>query len=263
MFSFLKSFVGVKGQQLGQELVQAIVSIDPNAATQAQLDQMEKDLDAAGTVLQKIRTDYDREVREADAAEKRYHQLLAAAEHLQAKVATAGPSEQGSLEASLQKLVEQLERFVPELEQERQDVVDVRVLLDEAQAAYKLKAEALGQAKQNLERAKRDMQRAVIQQERAEEQSRRAAEVAGLRQSSGNKLHVAIEAMQRKTDEARAQAASHKMKADALSTMAAPEQGDANIVAALKAVESGARSGSLTDRLAALKGTKPLALPPS
>lgn len=256
MFSFLKSFVGVKSKQLGQDLVQAIVEIDPESATQAQLEQMEKDLDNAGVILQKIRADYEREVREAEAAEKRYNQMLAAAEHLQDKAASPSTPEgdKAGLEASLGKLLEQLEQFAPEVAQERQDVVDVKALLDETQAAYKAKAEMLATAKQKLDRARHDMQRAVMQQDRAEEQARRQAEVSGLRATGTNKLNVAVDAMQRRADEARAKAESARMKTQVLSNVASGvPDGDANIAEALKAVQGGASKGSAADRLAALK----------
>lgn len=253
MFSFLKSFVGVKGKQLGRDIVEAIVEMDPNAATQAQLLQMEQDLDKAGLVLQKIRTDHDREVREAEAITKRYDQMMAAAELLQGKIASATESERPSIEASLAKLVAQLEQLAPEVDQEKADVVEVEALLDETQGAYKAKAEALASAKQNLDRATRDMQRAVLQEERADEKARRAAEVAGLRGQSTNKLGIAVDAMHRRADEARAKAAASSMKADTLAIVHRKQEEDPNIAAALRAVEGGAASGDLVGRLAALK----------
>lgn len=254
MLSFMKSFLGVKGEQIGQDIVRAIVELDPESATQAQLDQMEKDLDQAGAVIQKIRADYDREVREADAATKRNEQMLAAAEILQNKLDAAAESDKLALETSLSKLIAQLEEFAPQLEQEKQDVVEVKALLDDAQAAYRAKAEALGQAKAKLERAKRDMQRAVIEEERAAEKAKRAAEVAGLRQSSGSKLTVAVDAMQRRADEARSKAEASKLKAQTLNTVVNPNAEDANIAEALRQAQGGgAPQGSLSDRLAKLK----------
>ncbi|MBF0130256.1 MAG: hypothetical protein HQL33_09700 [Alphaproteobacteria bacterium] len=253
MFSFMQHFFGVKGKQLGKDIVEAIVSIDPESASQAQLLQMETDLDKAGMVLQKIRADLDREVREAEAATKRYDQMMSAAEHLQARIDDPATTDKASIEASLAKLVTQLEEFAPQVEQERRDVVEVQALLDEAQAAYKAKAAALSGAKQHLDRAKHDMQRATIQQERAEEKARRAAEIAGLRGDSGNKLTIAVDAMSRRAEEARAKAAAASMKAETLSLTSAKTDDDPNIVAAMKLASGGAVSGSLTDRLAALK----------
>ncbi|MFN3075412.1 MAG: hypothetical protein ABT940_00750 [Alphaproteobacteria bacterium] len=260
MLSFLKSFVGVKGKQLGQDIVSAIVEIDPAAATAAQLDQMEKDLDNAGMVLQKIRQDYDREMAEWQAVRKRYDQMLAAAEHLQTQLAdpSKSPEEKASLEVSLNKLLAQLEELAPEVEAEHKDVLDVQALLDETQAAYRAKATALTTAKQNLDRAKRDMQRAVLEEERSEEKARRAAEVAGLRDGgTGNRLNVAVDAMQRRASEARAKSEAAKLKAETLGKLGAPgDGGDANIAAAMKAVEGSVAPTNTADRLAALRNKK-------
>lgn len=256
MFSFLQHFFGVKGKQFGKEVVSAIVSIDPEGASQAQLEQMEKDLDKAGMLLQKIRADYDREVREAEAAAKRYDQMMGAAELLQTKIADPSTNDKSGLEASLAKLLGQLEEFAPQVDQERQDVVDVQALLDDAQAAYKAKATALTGAKQHLDRAKHDMQRAAIQQERAEEKARTAAELAGLRSDSGNKLTVAVDAMRRRADASRAKAASATMKAETLSIASAKTEDDPNIAEAMKLAAGTPTTGNLTDRLAALKRLK-------
>jgi len=253
MFSFMKSFVGVKGQQLGQDIVKAIVELDPESATQAQLDQMEKDLDKAGEVIQKLRADYDREVREYEAAKKRYDQLLAAAEILQAKLDNPAVADKAGIEASLAKLLGQLETLQPEVDSEHQDVVEVKSLLDQTQEAYREKAEALTKARQSLERAKRDMQRAIQEQERADEKAKRAAEVAGLRQNSTNNLTIATDAMQRRADEARAKGEAAKLKAETLTTLTKPTSDDANIAAALKEVQGGAPVGNLAERLAKLK----------
>ena len=255
MFSFMKSFVGVKGQQLGQDIVKAIVEMDPESASHAQLDQMEKDLDKAGAVIQKLRTDYDRELREYQDAKKRYDQLLAAAEVLQRKLDNPETGDKAGIEASLAKLVGQLEQLEPEVEAEQKDVDEVQSLLDQAQAAYREKAEALTQAKQNLERTKRDMQRAIQDQERASEKAQRAAEVAGLRDTKVSGLTVATDAMQRRADEARAKAAAAKLKADTLTTLTKPGTDDPHIAEALKEVQGGgAPSGSsLAERLAKLK----------
>ena len=257
MFGFMKSFLGIKGKQLGQEIIEAIVEIDPEGATQAQLEQMEQDLDKAGMVLQKIRVDYEREVREAEEATGRYDKMLAAAEHLQARLQNpATPvSEHASIEASLTRLIGQIEAFTHDVEQEKQDVVEVKALLEEAGAAYKVKAAALTQAKHGIDRAKHDMQRVTLQVERAEEKARRAAEVAGLRGGGTNKLSIATEAMQRKAEKARSRAAALGMKAEALALAKPGANEDPLIADALRAIEnkSGPGGVNLADRLAALQ----------
>ena len=252
MFSFMKSFVGAKGQQIGNDIVQAIVEMDPETATQAQLEQMEQDLDKAGAVIQKLSAELEREIREYNVAKTRYDQLMGAAEVLQRKLENEC-SDRAGLEASLTKLVGQLEALAPEVTQEEKDVNDVRALLDTAKDAYKEKAEALTTAKANLERTKREMQRAIMQEEREGEKAARAAEVAGLRNNKSNNLNAATQAFQRRADEAKAKAAASAMKTEAL-TKGAPASSDANIQAALKeAAGAPAPTESLQERLARLK----------
>ena len=250
MFSFMKSFVGVKGNQLAQDVMAGIVSLDPEAATQAELREMEKALDGVGAVIQKCRADFDKESREAQAAQDRYNQLLAAAEVLQKKLDSGTPG----IEASLNKLLTQLEELAPELDREKQDVIDAKALLDAAQAAYHEKAAEVTNARANIDRARRDMERAEVDLARSQERANRAAEVAGLRDSKVNSLNVASDAMKRKADEARQKAEAAKLKADTLTGMANPVGGDANIAAALAEVKGvGAPTGSLAERLAKLK----------
>ena len=179
--------------------------------------------------------------------------MMAAAEHLQGQINAPETADKAGLEASLAKLVTQLEEVSPQVDLERKDVAEVQALLDDAQAAYKAKAAALAGAKQDLERAKHDMQHAAIQQERAEDKAKRAAEIAGLHGDSGNKLTVAVDAMHRRAEEARAKAASATMKAETLTAINAKPEDDPNIAAAMKAAAGGSTVTSLADRLAALK----------
>ena len=253
MFSFMKSLVGVKVNELGNDITRAIVEMDPDAASAAQLDQMEQDLNKAGAVIQKLRVDYDREVREYESAKKRYDQMMGAAEVLQRKLDDPATTNKADIETSLTKLVAQLEEQAPIVESEHKDVEEVKAMIDQAQEAYREKAAALTSAKQNLERTKRDMQRAIQQEERAEEKAARAAEVAGLRGNSVSGLNVATEAMQRRADEAKAKAEAATLKANTLTGLANPVAGDDIINAALKEASGNASSGSLAERLAKLK----------
>ena len=253
MFSFMKSFATVKGQQLGQDIVKAIVELDPEGASKAQIDQMARDLDAAGGTIQRLRADLDRETREADEITARYEQMLAAAEVLQRKLDAPDVADRAGIEASLAKLVGQLEALEPDVAAEKRDVDQVKALMSEAEAAYRAKAEALVGARQSLERAKRDMQRAVQEQERAVEKAQRAAEVAGLREGGVSGLTVATDAMNRRADEARARAGAAKLKAETLASLSRPDAGDPHIEAALKEAQGGGAGGSIADRLARLK----------
>jgi chromosome segregation ATPase len=259
ILNFATAFFKNKGKDAVRDMVDAVVALDPKAASAAQLDVMEKDLDVAGRSIQQIRVDLENEKREAAAVRSRYDHMLRAAELLQTKIAAATETDRPGLEASLAKLVGEIEAIVPDLEREEADVRDVQKLLDEAEAVYKEKADALVAAKDALKRGQRDMERAENEKQRAQKQAERAAQVAGLRDNStGNGLSVATTAFQRRADEARAQAAAHRLKADTLSKSAegtvAGDKTLADVLAQTKTAPVTSPSMSPTERLAALKG---------
>jgi chromosome segregation ATPase len=254
MFPFVKNFLGVKGGQATQSVVQAIVKLDPDGASLADLRTMEGDLDKAGRAIAKLRADLAQEQKEFETVNEQYHELMAAAELLQKKIDDPSTSEaqKGGLQKSLADLVAKLEHMAPELDRDKKDVADTQALLTDAEDVYKQKAEALADAKQNLTRAKHDLEHAKIEEERARQQAAQAAVVAGLRSAPTSGLTVALDAMQKSADQARQRAEANTMKASALAQVKAVSS-DKNIADALAQVRGTSSSQSLTDRLAALK----------
>lgn len=264
---FFKSLIGVKGEQVGRQMVDAIVALDPKSASAAQLRVMEQDLDKAGVLLSRLRADFEREKREAVEARENYARRLAAAEHLNRQYANASDAAQkSSLEQSLTNLVAQLETLKGEVDIEQREADEAEELVAEAEAAYREKAKALTEAKAQLERASRDMERAKIQQSRETDRANKAAEVAGLRAGQGSALTVAVDAMKRQADEARSKAEAARMKASVLTSANernTSSMGDANIAAALAAVGNSSQPINLSDRLAALGASAPQAALPA
>lgn len=258
MMQFFRTLLGVKGEKLGQGVVDALVELDPKSASAAQLRVMEQDLDKAGQLLTRLRADFQRERKEAVEARENYGRRLAAAEHLNNQLAGAAADKRASLEASLATLLTQLEELQGEVEVEEREADEAETLVAEAEAAYREKAKALTEAKSALTKAERDMERAKIQESREKQRADRAAEVAGLRASGTSKLTVAVDAMSRRAEQARVNAEAARLKAQALTDLAGtskPGLGDPNIEAALQAV-GGAAAPALPigDRLARLTG---------
>lgn len=256
LMPFFKNFVGAKGAEAASSLASALVRLDPESASRADLLTMEQDLDRAGGVIAKLRADLAGERRELDAITKTYRELMGAAEVLQGQIndPAAPESDKASKQASLTKLLARLESVVPELNRDKQDVAATESLLNDAQSAYKEKADALVAAKGNLERARHDLQHAEIQEGRSHDRAEQAAVVAGLKSSPTSGLTTALNVMQESADAARRRAESADMKAAALSGAQSSSE-DPNIAAAL-AQSKGEPQGatSLADRLAALKG---------
>lgn len=253
---FFKNFVGAKGNDAAHSLASALVRLDPDAASKADLLTMEQDLDRAGGVIAKLRADLAGERRELDAITKTYRELMGAAEVLQRQIEDPAASEadKASKQASLTKLLTRLESVVPELNRDKQDVAQTEALLNDAQDAYKAKADALVAAKGNLERARHDLQHAKIQEGRAHDRAEQAAVVAGLKSSPTSGLTTALNVMEESAEAARQRAESADMKAAAISGARSSSE-DPNIAAALAASQGDPEGGaSLADRLAALKG---------
>jgi len=179
---------------------------------------------------------------------------MAAAELLQKKIADPGTPDvqKQSLNASLASLVAKIEHLAPELDRDQKDVESTRALLSEAEAVYQQKAEALTNAKKNLDSARHDLQHARIEEERGAERARQAATVAGLRSSPTSGLTVALNVMQQSAQEARQRAEAMNMKAQALSRLK-EATADQNVAAALAYVRGTAPTKSLSDRLSALR----------
>ena len=261
MMQFFRTLLGVKGEQVGRQVVDALVELDPKSASIAQLRVMETDLDKAGKLLANLRVELQRERKEAVEARENYGRRLAAAEHLNNQLATASPDDvkRASLESSLANLLTQLEQLEEEVLIEEREADDAEALVAEAEAAYREKAKALSEAKTALAKAERDMERAKIEETREKERANRAAQIAGLRgEGDGSKLTVAVDAMQRRAQQARVNAEAARMKAQALNDLSSRNSdnlGDANIEAALKAVSGGPSSAlSVHERLARLSG---------
>jgi chromosome segregation ATPase len=254
LLPFVRNFIGVQGDSVAAGVVKALVQLDPESATVADLRTMEQDLDKAGRMIAKLRADLAHEQTEFDSISGQYHELMAAAELLQKRISDPGTPEvqRQSLNASLASLVLKIEHMAPELDRDKKDVEDTRGLLSEAEAVYQQKAEALTNAKKNLDSARHDLQHARLEEERSAERARQAASVAGLTTSPTSGLTVALNSMQQSAQEARQRAEAMNMKAQALTGLK-DAAADHNVAAALGEVRGTTSSLSLTERLSALR----------
>jgi chromosome segregation ATPase len=252
MLSFIRNLVGVKADQAVNGAVAAIVRWDPQSATEAELRTMEENLDEVGRQVAQARQAFDRERQEADAIQALSRQRMAAAEMLEQRLAAeTNPAAKADIERSLGTLVGMLEQMAPEVEREKQDVVDAEAFLRALEDTYRQAGQKLKTARAELTRAQRDMGRAEQQRAMAERKADAARQAAGLAQATSG-LSVALKAMQdsAQRDLAEAEAANAKAR---LLTPTPPEREDRNIADAMATVQGQATGGSLTDRLSALR----------
>lgn len=261
MLAFIRNLVGVKADQAVNQAVEAIVRWDPQSATEAELRTMEQHLDQLGRQVAEARMAYDREKKEADAIQALSQQRMAAAEQLERRM-TAEPdsTRKAELERSLATLVGMLEQMAPEVEREKQDAADAEEFLRMLEDTYAQAGQKLKSARDELNRAQRDMGRASQQREVAERRAEAARQAAGLSGATSG-LSVALKAMQDNAARNLAEAEAANAKAKLLQPTR-PERDDPNIAAAMQAA-SGALPAptGLSERLAALRGRQPAAVP--
>jgi len=255
ILGFLKSFGKEKLSQAGESVAKKIVSWDPETATQAEIEEMIKELDKITVEAGKAQASYIKEKNEADAAQKNYDRYLAAAELLNKQTDEAQTSGNAAkaqeLAPSLEKLLHDLETMRPEVEREAREAEEAKAYFDEVKELAELTAQKVKTARSQLEQAQRDMRRAEVEKQRAGARAEKSEHLAGLRKDASS-LGVALEAMNKQAESARASAAASDMKAKLLSPEKAKE--DENIQAALKQVSGEETpSGSFADRLAALR----------
>ncbi|HMK36797.1 MAG TPA: hypothetical protein VK463_17115 [Desulfomonilaceae bacterium] len=256
MFSFLKSFGTQKLSQAGESLTQRIVAWDPETASEAEIEEMIYELDQITAEASKAMSDYEREKAEADAIQKNYDKYMAAAELLNKQVEEArsggNESKVQELSTSLDKLLHDLEEMRPEVDRELKEANEAKAYYDEVRALAQTAADKLRSARSQLETAKRDMRRAQVEQQRAGDRAERSEHLAGLKKDSSS-LGVALAAMNRQTEEARAAASASDLKTKLLAPQ--QEKEDENVKAALDEVSGEKRvpAASFADRLAALR----------
>src|SRR6516225_11513825 len=83
LLSFTKCFIGAGGEQAATALTTAMVNMDPETATAAELKDMEQDLDAAGQLISRLQRELADERPAYDAINARYTQMMGTAENLQ------------------------------------------------------------------------------------------------------------------------------------------------------------------------------------
>jgi chromosome segregation ATPase len=248
--SFISKFASGKLGGIGQSVVEALASWDPETASQADIDVMVDKLDQITTAAAKARSNAKNKRKEATAAQENYDKHLKAGDILQQKLDAAPGDFREQINKSLEELLSTLEGLKPELARLQAEADQAGNDYKELEQFAKESANKLKTARDTLQRAKQDMDRAKRQEEFAEERAERAEQMAGLKQDT-SATGTALNAFQKKAEEARQKADAASMKADLLGN--ATKKDDILENALKEAEGKPAEKESFADRLAALK----------
>ena len=246
---FLKNYGKGKLMDAAQGLNDAIVSWDPEGATEAAIAEMEENFDEINKQYSQAKSVWQKEDAEAREIVKVRDQRMAAAETLSAQLESDPDNAQ--IAEGLNQLLDALEEMQSDIDLEVEEADDAKELMDELGETVKMYAAKLKTARSDMRRASNAMQKAKMQEQRAEEKAKRAAQAAGLKSSAGG-LSSALESMNRQAQEAQDNADAAKRKAELLGESKVEEN---DVVAAAMAAASGEapKPTSVADRLAALR----------
>ena len=232
-----------------------LVALDPETATEAQIETFSDQLKAASMELAKARMEYQKEQKEADQIQALYDQRLQAATILEGQLGAAAGDEKktASLQKSLDTLVTMLEKMQPDVEREKREADDAKGIMDELSKFVEESAQTLREARTRLEHARAEMRRAEIEQERAEKRAKTTEVLAGIKKNSST-FNVALDAMEKKAQESRIRADAANTRTTLLKPSTV-EEADSNISAAMAVASGKPEPGTqgLSERLAALK----------
>lgn len=251
--SFAKFLFGMgkqKTKELGDSVTAAIVSWDPMAASEVQIEEMQSRFVTLSEKVEVARQDWQREQHEADVMQANFDKKKKAATLLQGDLTDTAETNRAAIEASLDRLLDDLEEMKPDLETEIEEAVEAKKWLDTLEGDLTLLAEKLKTARKNLTKAAKNMEKAQHREEQAQERAREAEERAGIRKTT-DALDNVLNVMNDNVKKAEAKAAAADKRSRLLETKSL--EGDALVASALsRASGVSTEKRSAADRLASL-----------
>ena len=228
-------------------LIGAIVSLDPEGATEAQLNMMKSDLEKAALKFATLNQNKQKELKEAVEAKDIYELAKKLAGVTMRKINDSATKEEDKirLQEKLSKLIDEAESKKTTYNKEQLEADNITRLVDLLESIVDSKYAAIETAKRALSSAKTNMAMANAQKDAFKLEE----DIQKMQKGSSNTLNVALNAMNKKADEVNAEL-------DAKKKIASLEKGsdimNDDELKALLSEDEGKVEPSLEDRLAAL-----------
>lgn len=242
---FFAKLFGVKVKDAREALEEAVVSLDPEAAGEAEIEEWKEELNKISTFVVKAQQEYDRELKETDSWKKRLDESMEALEILESEYNSAEGTEKAELEVALNELMNEIDEANSEYERELVEDTEAKEYLDELLQREKEIADTLRKAEKTL----KDVQRSVETQKMRTDRAKEKAEAL---RSGGKKLGTASRILQKQLEELKTEEAVAKRATTFMSDSSVTQTNDRVKSALAKARGEGSAS-SVSDRLASFK----------
>lgn len=243
MGSFFKIYASKQFKSGMTALRDAAVRFDPETAGEVAIAEMEENFDKANKEFSGAKAEWKKESAQAEAIDTLYEERLTKAGKIQDMI--AGGDDRPQLQTALDQTLDALEDMAPDIEQEKQEAVDAKVIMDEMKEVVEMFATKLKSAKRDVKKVANQMKRSERQAQMAKEREERAKMKAGLT-AGATGMNSVLDSMNRQAEEARMKAETANRKAD----MLGPTDVDSILDDVLAVPEE---KKSAADRLAALR----------
>lgn len=245
--SWMKAFVTVQGDKVGDGLMSMLANWDPEGASEADLRVMHGHLVTLSERIVKAERDAKKEKDEAVAARAEYDKHKnAALKFSEQAVAATDDVNRAALQAKAEKLVAFCEQHKAEVEREEREATEAELFFTQLKELADLKARQIDEAEVKLKDALRRKEQAEAKLELAEER-RQVSEELGRMSNGTGRLGTALEVFNKAAQEAEDAAAAATLQESLLTKV---KKG--NDLDTLVAEAAGTAKPDLGSRLAAL-----------
>lgn len=250
--SFFGFYSKKKINDVARDVTSKIVSIDPEGATEAQLNMMLEKLHEISKSVARYRRAYEKDLQETEDWKKRLDETISAIDILQSDFeSSSSESEKRDISKAIDKLLDEVDRIEKEVEREESEDRDAKEILDTYLEAEKDLAEKIKSARDSMKTLSRKIETAKTKRDIAKEKLKAEREKDGLLHSI-NSLSLANDYMKIELEQLQEEEEALRSQRELLST---EQKSDENkmVQDALSRVRKDSNSLSRADRLAKLK----------
>jgi chromosome segregation ATPase len=253
ILSFLGIYTKNSMNDVAKSVTSTIVAIDPEGASEAQLDMMLEKLSELSQKVAKYRRLYEKDLQETAEWKQKLNDTISALEVLEQDLASATGSNADKIGEAIDRLLDEVEKIEGEITREEQEDQEALEVLQAYEEAEKDLAEKIKIAKKQLESLNRNLETAQARKEMAEERLNAQKELDGLG-SSVNALDIASQEMEKELNRLKEEEEALKSQTELLKGHT--EEENDLISSALARAKGEEKSSSRADRLAKLKARR-------
>jgi hypothetical protein len=247
-FSLLGRLFGAQVNQAGESLVGALVSFDPETATQVDRDALADKIQEVARKFAAAKQDYDKEQNDVVVKQNQINEYLATLDVM------VGQLERQEIPQTVfDDFFAGIEESQAQLAQEQEEATEAKAVKDELDEILKILTQQLNDFDRVTSKALRDVKLAESQVEKEKLKADRQAELANLKNGMGAES-TAVKKLQEIAKKAKIDAEAAKTVREITAKPQTQEEKMAALVAQAKQASAPAASTiSAADRVAALK----------